>query len=112
MVSIVATERIAHETQRTEYSRRDCKRKGKRTTRCRGVTNTSAEQHKASQTMPEDLDSWRDQNGQATTVAFTPSTYLVLPFCVCMQHAFGFMGASGRKSDLLKTKKNRKKRIK
>jgi len=112
MVSIVATERIAHETQRTEYSRRDCKRKGKRTTRCRGVTNTSTEQHKASQTMPEDLDSWRDQNGQATTVAFTPSTYLVLPFCVCMQHAFGFMDASGRKSDLLKTKKNRKKRIK
>jgi len=58
--------------------------------------------------MPEDLDSWRDQNGQATTVAFTPSTYLVLPFCVCMQHAFGFMGASGRKSDLLKTKKKQK----
>lgn len=28
-------------------------------------------------------------------------------FCVCMQHVFGFMGASGRKSDLLETKKKR-----
>lgn len=26
-----------------------------------------------------------------------------------MQHAFGFMGASGRKSDLLKTKKKEKR---
>lgn len=35
----------------------------------------------------------------------------ISPSCVCMQHAFGFMGASGRKSDLLKTKKKKRKRI-
>ncbi|KAM0730478.1 hypothetical protein ACS0PU_002807 [Formica fusca] len=34
----------------------------------------------------------------------------ISPSCVCMQHAFGFMGASGRKSDLLKTKKKKKRK--
>lgn len=39
----------------------DCER----TSRCRGIANASADRYKALQTMPEDLDSWRDQNGWA-----------------------------------------------
>lgn len=47
--------------------------------------------------MHEDLDNWRDQNGRAT-LSQGDETYA--------QHAFGFMDASGRKSDFLRDVKN------
>lgn len=45
--------------------------------------------------MREDLDNWRDQNGRAISPR---------EMKIWMQHAFGFMEVSGRKTDFREEK--------
>lgn len=72
----------------------------------RRVASAFAAQHKASQTMPEDLDSWRDQNGRANHRAAAQ-----LHFALLRMHAtrFWFYGREWPEKRSPENKKKRKR---
>lgn len=99
MEYIVATENHDPKAMVTRRVERESQRR---------VANAFAEQHKASQTMPEDLDSWRDQNGRANhRTAAQPH------FALLRMHAtrFWFYGREWPEKRSPENKKGKRERI-